>query len=221
MIGVPNFRPDFGERGPGPRAHRAPAVVIDRAVAHHLEVLREVLARRLSVVESMDEADTLDRRLGDAADRQRRLNAERLQHRRHHVDRVRILRADFTLGLDPPGPADDERVADAAAVGLALPAAEGGVAGIRPAPREVIESFGPPSSSIAARSCSTVSGTLLKNLHSFTEPCRPALRAGAVVRDQHDQRVFVLADVLEELDQLADIVVGVLRKPAKTSIMRA
>ena len=39
-IGSPNALAGLGERRARPRAHRPPAVVVDRPVAHHLEVLR-------------------------------------------------------------------------------------------------------------------------------------------------------------------------------------
>ena len=63
----------FGERCPRPRAHRAPAVVIDRAVPHHLEVLGDVLRGRLRIVQGMRKAEALDRRLRDTLDGGRRL----------------------------------------------------------------------------------------------------------------------------------------------------
>ena len=52
-----------------PRAHGAPAVVIDRAVAHHFEVLGMALAFRLGVVEHVSKAEALDGRLRNALDR--------------------------------------------------------------------------------------------------------------------------------------------------------
>ena len=111
-------------------------------MSHHLEVLREVLRRRLRVVESMRKAKTLNRRLRDALDVRRGFDAQSLENRRHHINGVRILRAHFTLRFDPLRPVDDERIADAAAVGLALPAAERRVARKCPAPGVVIEDLG-------------------------------------------------------------------------------
>ena len=79
-------------------------------MAEHLEVLRVVAGRRLGVVEGVGEADALDRRLGDAPDRGGRLDAEQVEHGRHHVDDVRVLGADLAPRLDPLRPGDDERV---------------------------------------------------------------------------------------------------------------
>jgi hypothetical protein len=54
------------ERRTGPRADRPPAVVVDRAVAKHLEVLRVPVALSVSIVERVREAHPVQRRLGDA-----------------------------------------------------------------------------------------------------------------------------------------------------------
>ena len=176
---------------------------------HHLEVLGGVLCRRLGVVEGVGKADAFDRRLGHAPDGCGRLDAERIEDRRHHVDDVGVLRADLAARLDPLGPADDERVADAAPVGLALPAAERRVAGIRPAPREVIENLRPADFVDGRQVLFDRVRDVVEELALVDRSVRPALGAGAVVRDQHDQRVLVLAEVLEELNELADVVVGV------------
>ena len=66
-------------------------------------------AGRLGVVERVGEAEALDRRLGYALDGGRRLDAQRFQHGRDHVDGVGVLGADFALGLDALGPVHDER----------------------------------------------------------------------------------------------------------------
>ena len=72
-----------------------------------------------------------------------RLDAQRFEHRRDHVDGVGVLRAHFTLRLDALRPVDDERIADAAAVGLALPAAERRISCEGPAPGVVIVGLRP------------------------------------------------------------------------------
>src|SRR5438477_159914 len=112
-------------------------------MAEHLEVLSNVTCRRACIIEAVGETDTLDRRLGDALDDRWRLNAKRVQHSRHHVDGVSIVCAHLTLCLDALGPVDDERVADATAIGLALPTAERCIACPGPAPGVVIEGLRP------------------------------------------------------------------------------
>jgi len=58
-------------------------------------------------------------------------------------------------------------------------------------------------------------GDVVEELPLVDGAVRPALRAGSVVGDHHDQRVVVLADLLQERDQLADVVVGVLEETGK------
>ena len=138
---------------------------------------------------------------------------ERVEHGRHHVDGVRVLRADLALGLDALRPVDDERIADAAAVGLALPAAERRVAGEGPAPRVVVEVLRPAElvdrrEVLLQRS----SGTLLKNLFSLTEPCGPP---SALAPLSEMTMISVLSNSpmsFEEVEQPADVVVGVLEE---------
>ena len=120
-----------------------------------------------------------------------------------------VLRADLAARLDPGRPGDDERVRGAAAVGLALPAPERRVAGPRPAPRIVVE---------VLRAADLVDDrqALLERLLGVVEelrlvrrPGRAALGARAVVGDDHDDRVVELALLAQEVEQPAEVMVGV------------
>ena len=157
----------------------------------------------------------MHRRLGDAANRERPLDPERVEHGRDHVDRVRVLRADLASGFHALRPADDEGVADAAAVGLALPAPERGVAGERPAPRVVVE---------VVRAADLVDHlqALLERLLRVVEELRLVRRSGraalgarAVVGDHHHQGVLEEALLREEVEQPAELVVGVAEEARK------
>ena len=183
--------------------------MVDGTVAHHLEVLGDVPGRRLGVVEGMGEAQALDRRLGDAPDAGRRLDPQQLQHRRDHVDGVGVLRADFALGLDALGPVDDERVADAAAIGLALPAAEGRVARPGPAPRVVVEVLRPAEVIEGLQVIFQGLGHRVEEQVLVDRAGRAALGAGAVVGDEHDERVLPLADLFQECEQAAVVIIRV------------
>jgi hypothetical protein len=57
-----------------------------------------------------------------------------------------------------------------------------------------------------------VVGHVVEELALVDRARGPALGARAVVRDHHDQRVLVFAQLLEEPDQLADVVIGVLEE---------
>ena len=106
-------------------------------------------------------------------------------------------------------PGDDERVAGAAPVGLPLPPAERRVPGPRPAPRVVVEVLG------AADLIDQLEAFLQRLLGVVEElrlvggPGGAALGAGAVVGDDHDQRVVQLPELAQELDQPPDLVIGV------------
>ena len=62
---------------------------------------------------------------------------------------------------------------------------------------------------MCARLSSKLSGTWLKKRISLNEPGHAALGRRAVVGDDHDQRVLELADVLERVEDPAEVVVGV------------
>src|SRR5687767_485408 len=117
--------------------------MVERAVTKHLEILRLVQRGRLWIIERRLQAKALDRRLRDATYLRRRLDAERVQHGRNHVDGVAVLRADFASRPDALGPAHDKRIRGTAPVCLPLPAAERRVARVGPAPRIVVEIFWP------------------------------------------------------------------------------
>ena len=76
--------------------------MVDRAVAEHLEVLGGAPGRRGGVGEGVPEAHALDRGLGDPGDGRGRFDVERVEHGRHHVDDVRVLRSGLTAGGDTP-----------------------------------------------------------------------------------------------------------------------
>jgi hypothetical protein len=92
-------------------------LVVDPAVAEHLEVLGLVPFRRVGVVEAVGHAHALDRLLLHAVDRHRVGQPGHLQDGRGDVDDVVELRADLALGLDPAWPVDDGAVAGPAPVG--------------------------------------------------------------------------------------------------------
>ena len=212
---LPEAHARLGERRAGPGADGPPAVVVDRPVAQHLEVLGVVVALRVGVVEGVGEADPVQGRLGDAADRLGRLDAQQVQDRGHHVDDVRVLGADLAPGLDPLRPGHDERIAGPAPVGLALPPAERRVPGQGPAPRVVVEVLGPADLIDQLQALLQRLLGVVEELRLVRGPGRPALGAGAVVGDDHDQRVVQLPVLAQELDQPPDLVIGVGQEPGE------
>ena len=119
--------------------HRRPSLVVDAAVAEHLEVLRFVPLGRLGVVEGVEHAEAFDRRLLDAVDDRRMRQARGLEDRRRDVDDVMELAADLALGLDAVRPVHDRAVARAAPVRRdLLGPLVGRIHRVRPANRVVV-----------------------------------------------------------------------------------
>lgn len=157
----------------------------------------------------MREADAVQRRLSDPADLCRRLDPERVERGRHHVDDVCVLRAHFASCGHAFRPVDDEWVADTAAVGLPLPTPEWGVASPGPAPRVVVEVLRPADLVDHLQA-------LLERLLGVVEELRfvcsaggAALCAGPVVGDHHQKRVLEQPVALEEVEQPTEMVIGV------------
>jgi hypothetical protein len=163
-------------------------------VTEHLEVLGSVLALGLRVVEGMSERDTLERRLGDPANGLRRIEPERIEHRRDHVDGVRVLAADLAARADPRRPRDHERIGGPAPVRLALPAAERAVAGPGPAVGIVVVGVGPTELVDLRQVVLEALRDHVEEEHLVERTRRTALGRGAVVGDDHDQRVVELAE---------------------------
>ena len=125
----------------GPKALGHPAVVIDGAAAHDLEILGQQSSLRLRIVERIGETDTVDRVLLDAVDRPRRRYADDLVDRWDDVIAMVKLRARRRIGLDLRRPPDSHRVARAAEMrGQELGALVGRAAG--PGPSRMVHRIG-------------------------------------------------------------------------------
>src|SRR5262249_6716662 len=161
------------------------------------------------------EAQALDGRLRDALDARRGFDAQCIENSRHQIDGMPVLGAYLTLGFDAFRPVNDEWIADTAAVGLALPAAERRVARPRPAPGVVVTKLRAPK---LVQSCQIL---FHRSLHVVEEQRfvdhagRAAFGAGTVVGDRHYDCVVELAEAFQKLDQSSDMVIGVGEKPSE------
>ena len=143
-----------------------------------------------------------------AADALRRFNAQGFQNRRDEVDDVAIMRAHLAARLDALGPRDDARVGGAAPVGLALPAAEGRVAGVGPAPGVVVEGLDAAQLVDHLEVIFQRFLDIVEEEHLVERADRTALGAGAVVGDDHDQRIVQLADLFQEIEDAPEVIIG-------------
>src|SRR5262245_62351736 len=113
--------------------HSDPAIMVKRAIAEHLEVLRVALLLRFGVSKTVHHADAFDRLLRDAVEFRRGGNACCLQNRGDEIDHVVELVADAAFVLDACRPRDDHWIARAAEVRSDLLApVEGGIRGPSP-----------------------------------------------------------------------------------------
>ena len=187
-----------------------PAVVPDRPRAEHRVELRRPRRRRRRVVEAVAHAHAVEGALHVALDRRR---AARRRARRgsvgHEVDRVVVLLADLAPRLHPGRPRDDARVARAAVELVALPHLERRVERHRPAVRVVVVRLRAAELVEQRQVGLDVVGDAVDELHLVDRAVRAALAARAVVGDEDHERVLAPAELLEEVEQPADLVVGV------------
>ena len=188
-----------------------PAVMIDGALAEHLEVLRRPLAWRGGVVPRIDHAHAFDRLLGDAVDHHRLRQASRFQNRRRDVDHMVELIADATGVLDARRPGHGHAVAGATEIGCDLLGPfEGRVPGPGPAHRVVgIGLVGAPGVvELHVLFDRRVHG--IRNGELVVETVERAFRARAVVAaDVDDECIVEFASVRNGLDHATDFGVGI------------
>ncbi len=196
--------------------HRRPALVINAAVPVHLKVLRLMSLGGHSVIEGVRHADAFDRALLDPVDEDRLRQARHFQDGGRDVDHVMELAANFSLGLDSPGPVHDRAVAGAAPVrGHLLGPLIGRIHGMRPAHRIVVVRFDPAELvEVGVQELGRFQVVEAGNRHHLVVGAlERSLGRGAVVPDDHvDQRVLQNSKVLERVNQPPDLVVRVLEK---------
>ncbi len=110
---------------------------------------------------------------------------------------------------DSPGPVHHQRIGHAAFVHLALPAAEGGVAGDGPTPGVVVVDGGPTDVVEVVQLLFERGPQYVPRSGIVVGTTRSALGAGAVVAQHHHQGVVEVVDAVEEVDDATHLLVGV------------
>ena len=198
------------------RVTAGPALVVDPAVAEHLEVLQVVRSRPPRVVEGVQHARPVQRLLLDAVDEVGRREPGRLEDGRRDVDDVSELAAHLPLGLEPVGPVHDGAVAGAAPVrGDLLGPLVGRVHGVGPADGVVVVGVG--TAEVVDVGSHRLGGLELGRAvehHQLVERALDgALGARPVVADDVvDERVVEDAQVLQRVEQATGVEVGVLQE---------
>jgi hypothetical protein len=190
--------------------HCLPALVPDPARAEHLVVLDLLAGRRIRGVEAVAHRHARQRRLLDVAQDLRDRHAAAVEDRRDDVGAVVVLVAHLAPGLDPLRPVDDQRIAHAALVGVALEHLVRRRERHRPAGGVVVVALGPAELVDQRQVLLDRVGPAVEELVLVDRPVRRALAGGAVVGAVEDQRVVELAGLLEEVDDPADLVICVL-----------
>ena len=195
------------------RRGRHPSVVIDGAIAEHLEILRRVLGRRVGVrlIPCVGHAHAFNGDLLDAIDRVGLRNSGRFEDGRHDVNDVVKLAADAAHVVDMAGPGHGHALGRPAEVRRhLLHPLERGVHRPRPGRRKVRERAirAPelvPEKLVFDRHCNAIEGSEL-----VRGAVEHAFGARAVVAtDVDDQGVVEFAEVFDGLDDAADLIVGV------------
>ena len=125
------------------------------------------------------------------------------------------LMAHLAFGRDPLRPGHDEGIADAAAMGVLLVAAQRRVRRHRPAMREIAVRVRPADVVDPAQLFRDRLGAEIIRPHRVDEAERPALLARAVVGQHEDQRVVADAGRVEKRDQPRQMPVGMIEHAGK------
>ena len=137
------------------------------------------------------------------------VDADELEDRRQHVDRVRELAPRAAAVGRRPAAETMHGIGDAAFVHLALPALERRVARHRPAPRVVVVRGGAADLVDAGPQLAAPGGRAVHQPTVVDRSLRSAFGARTVVGDRDDHGVVEVAGVGEELEQPGDLRVGV------------
>ena len=154
----------------------------------------------------------MHRLLGQAVYHGRRVDSEHVEQRRGDVDGVPERAANVATGIDPLGPLDDQWAAHATTMGVLLVTLQGCVAGHRPAPRIVRMALGSAHVVEPLDGFVEVLLDALEELHLVEDAASAALLGSAVVRHDDDDGVVGRADLVEEVDEPANLRIGVLEE---------
>ena len=192
---------------------RHPALVVDGAIAEHLEVLRGVPGRRVGVrlVPRVRHAHAFDGALLDAVDRIGRRDAGRFEDGRHDVYDVVELAADAAHVLDVAGPRHGHALGRPAEVRRHLfHPLERCVHRPCPACRKVRERPFRAPELVPEKLVLDRHGNAIERGELVRRSVEHAFSARSVVAaDVDDQGVVELPEVFDSLDDPADLVVGV------------
>ena len=191
-----------------------PAVAVNAAIAHDLEILGLVSALGLGILEGIKHAHAFNRSLDGAVDALWFGQTRGFEHSGSNINDMVPLRTNLVGGFDPLRPRDDHAIACAAIVRRNL---------LSPHERRITRD-GPARGHVRKSRRSAPLVVMLEHLlHRLRNAIEigklvehaqhAALGAGAVVADDvEDQRVIELAYLANGIEQPADLVVAIFSK---------
>ena len=191
--------------------YRFPALVHQRAVTEHLEILRSTGHLRLCMLEGVQQAAAVHGRLRHLRHLVWRFNTDGCQDGRGNVDGVAELAADAARTMQVTGPVQQQRVAHATAVGVLLVPLERAVADLRPAPGNVAVAVRPADVVQPLHCRIHILAHAVEVTHLIQDAGRATLLAGAVVRQQNKQRVVPCPQAFDVVDQPSNLGIGVFQ----------
>ena len=193
--------------------HRGPALVVDAAIAEHLEVLSLVPFGSGGSVEGIQHADAFDGLLLHAVDGDRLGETSGFENCRCDVDHMVKLRAELSLAFDSLRPVDDGAITRATPMGCDLlgPLIRR-IHGVRPAHCVVV--VGVRAAQLVEPGAEKLrrfdgGGAIEVNHLVVGTVQRPFGRRAVIADDIIDQRVLKLAELLQAVEHAADVVIGV------------
>ena len=196
--------------------HRRPTLMIDAAIAHHLEILDGMSLGRLRVAEGGRHADALERRLRDPVDEGWLGQSRDVEDRLRHVDDVMELAANLAFSLHALRPMHDHAVARAAPVrGDLFRPLIGRAKRVRPADGIVVVGLG-RAEIVDLREQEFFrldAWHAVQHRHLIEAAVDRALGGGAVVADDViDQRVVEHAEIGKRIHEAPDMVIDLLQE---------
>ena len=187
-----------------------PALVPDAAGPQHGVELRLLPCVGGRIIKGSFETHAVERLLRDPGDLIGWSDSQQVVDRGRDIADVDVVVAYLAVRLDSVGPADDCGVGDTALVGgVALVQLVGRVERHRP-------TYGVMRVGVGAAEMVDVLDALfdgvdiaVEELHLVDRPVGPALAAGTVVGDHHDDGVVELPGLLEIVEDAADLLIGV------------
>ena len=187
-----------------------PTVMPDASMSEHLVILRRLLGWGIRVFEAVAKAYALDRLLWHALVDIGGFDADTFENRGQEIRDMVVLIASCSGIADAVWPVHDERVTYAALVGVLFVETQRRIADLGPARGVVVVQVGSTDFVDTIHHVFRTATDQIEEPEFVQRAVFASLLARAVIGDQHDDRVVEHIELFEEVDQPADLVIGVI-----------